>query len=85
MAFTVLVSLFILNLFLVTPKDNAIAVEQELRTDTNFLQSVRGEKGEQGSKGDQGPKGEKGDVIEKIILIYGTNGIVTNANLYPEK
>jgi hypothetical protein len=59
-----------------------------LRDDTNFLQSVRGEKGNPGLKGDPGPKGElgpkgdrgeKGDSGERVILISNQNGGQTNS------
>jgi hypothetical protein len=55
-AFTALVLLFSINLFLISPKDSAKAVALELWGDTNFLQSVRGEKGTPGVKGDPGSK-----------------------------
>jgi len=63
-AFTVMVLVFLLNFILVSPEDSAKAVAQELQTDTNFLQMVRGEKGE------AGPKGDKGDSAETNIFIF---------------
>jgi hypothetical protein len=87
-AFTMLVLLFSLNLFLTTPEDSAKAVAHELWSDTNFVQIVRGEKGDPGPKGDRGlngepgPKGdrgEKGDSAERIILIPGQNIGQTNS------
>jgi hypothetical protein len=87
-AFTVLVSLLILNLLLVTPKKSANAVALELRSDTNFLQSVRGDTGQQGAsgpKGDPGPKGEKGEPGERIILISNQNTGLTNPVAIPTK
>jgi hypothetical protein len=77
-ALTGLVLLFSLNLFLVTPKDSAKAVAYELWSNTNFVQSVRGAKGDTGSQGGSGPKGEtgpkgdrgeRGDSGERILLI----------------
>ena len=81
-AFTVLVLLFSLNLFLTSPNDLASATARDLRSDTNFLQSVRGEKGDPGPKGENGPKGErgeKGDSGERIILIPSQNVGQTNS------
>jgi hypothetical protein len=87
-AFTVLVLLFSINLFLFNPKDSAKAVALELRADTNFLQSVLGEKGNPGIKGDpglkgelgpKGDRGEKGDSGERVIFISNQNGGQTNS------
>jgi hypothetical protein len=87
-AFTVLVLLFSINLFLFNSKDSAKAIALELRGDTNYLQSVRGEKGNPGIKGDPGSKGElgpkgdrgeKGDSGERVILISNQNGVQTNS------
>jgi len=60
-AFTLLVLLFSLNLFLLSSHNLEKAVARELQTNTNFLQSIRGEKGDPGAKGDAGPKGDRGD------------------------
>lgn len=60
-AFTVLVLLLSLNLFLFSPGDTAKAVALELRSDTNFLASVHGDKGDTGIKGEPGEKGASGD------------------------
>jgi hypothetical protein len=84
-AFTVLVSMLILQLFLMAPNDSAKAVVRELRADTNFLQSVKGEKGDPGPKGDPGLRGEKGDNGERIIPISNQCMGPTNCITLPIK
>jgi hypothetical protein len=70
-AFTLLVLEFAIGFFLVSPDSLAKETAKELRSDSTFLSSVRGEKGdtgpkgEPGAKGDQGPKGDKGDPTAK--------------------
>ena len=81
-AFTILLSLFVLNLFLINPKDSVLAAARELRSDTNFLQSVRGDKGAPGPAGVTGPKGDNG---ERIILISNQNSGQTNSIIFPIK
>lgn len=74
-AFTGLSLLLSLNLFFISPQDTAKVVASELRADTNFLQSVRGEKGDRGPKGDPGPRGVPGPKGDR-----GENG-ETNRNV----
>lgn len=56
-----LVCLFSANLFLSAPGAQAKAVANQLLSDTNFVQNIRGERGERGPKGDHGDPGPKGD------------------------
>jgi hypothetical protein len=49
------------NSLLTSPDAQAKAIAKELRADTNFVQSIRGEKGDAGPKGDPGRSGPKGD------------------------
>ncbi len=60
-AFTVLVFTVGIGALVTQPDAQAKAVAKELRSDTNFLQSVRGDKGDRGPKGDTGQPGAKGD------------------------
>jgi hypothetical protein len=56
------------NFSLSKPDDQARTIANQLRSDTNFVQSVQGVRGIQGPKGDQGnpgPKGDKGDRGER--------------------
>jgi hypothetical protein len=59
-ALTILVLVLTINFFLISPDDQVKATARELRMDTNFLQSVRGDRGERGEKGNTGPKGDVG-------------------------
>jgi hypothetical protein len=60
-AFTLLVVTVGVNSLLTSPDAQAKAIAKELRADTNFVQSIRGEKGDAGPKGDPGRSGPKGD------------------------
>jgi hypothetical protein len=60
-AFSLLVLTVGLNSLLISPDAQAKAIAKELRTDTNFVQSIRGEKGDPGPPGAQGSRGPKGD------------------------
>jgi hypothetical protein len=65
MAFTFLVLEFAIGFFLISPDSLAKATAQELRADSMFLSSVRGDKGERGDKGDPGAKGDPGSKGDK--------------------
>jgi hypothetical protein len=64
-ALTLLALTFSFNIFLISPNAQELAVANELRADTNFVQTVRGSKGDPGPKGDLGRPGPKGDRGEK--------------------
>jgi hypothetical protein len=64
-AFTLLVITVGMNSLLTSPDAQAKAVAKELRSDTNFVQIVRGEKGDPGPKGEPGVPGPKGDLGAK--------------------
>jgi hypothetical membrane protein len=59
-AFTTIVFLSLSSFFFVSPETTAKAVANQLETDTNFIQMVRGERGEPWLKGDIGEPGERG-------------------------
>jgi hypothetical protein len=59
-ALTLLVALFSLNYFLLAQQDQVKVVAGELRSDTNFVQSIRGPKGDPGLPGPRGERGDRG-------------------------
>lgn len=58
---TLLVAILFVNLICASVNQQAIAVAKELKTDTNFLRTIQGDRGVRGDKGDVGPPGQKGD------------------------
>ena len=59
-AFTLLVMTIVVNLHFADASSRAKAVARELKTDANFLLSVKGSSGVPGQRGDKGDTGEKG-------------------------
>jgi hypothetical protein len=85
-AFAAIVFLFSLNFFFVSPESSAKAVARELETDTNFVQMVRGEKGQPGPKGDRGECVQTNILIVNQIFVGATNSSLAEhlTNSLPE-
>ena len=64
-AFTLVAVLFSLNLFAHAPDEEMKAILKRLRGNQEFIDSIRGPKGEGGEKGQAGQKGDKGEKGER--------------------